>query len=190
MKIDEKRLLEDIGKKRYDHSLRVAKLAEKLANIYKVDSKNAYIAGLLHDCAKYNEKKYLDLLNIDYKNYPVFSINGPVLHSFLGADLAKKVYNTSNEDILSAIKYHTTGKNNMTDFEKIIFIADAVEEGRKYDGVDAIRELAFVNLDKAVLTILDNNIKFLISKKALINPLSFEARNYIIEENNEQIRNN
>lgn len=185
MKIDENRLLEDIGKKRYNHSLRVASLAEKLANNYKVDSKNSYLAGLLHDCAKYNEKKYLDYLKIDYKNYPVFSINDPVLHSFLGADLAKKVYNINDEDILGAIKYHTTGKEDMSLLQKIIFVADAVEEGRKYDGASAIRDLAFVDIDGAVLALLDSNIKFLISKKALINPLSIEARNYFIEENNE-----
>lgn len=190
MKVDENRLLEDIGKKRYDHSLRVANLAEKLALIYKVDSKKAYLAGLLHDCAKYNEKKYLELLNIDYKKYPVFSIVDPVLHSFLGADLAKKVYNINDKDILSAIEFHTTGKKDMTDLEKIIFVSDAVEEGRDFEGIDTFRELAFVDLDKAVLSLLDNNIKFLIRKKALINPLSIEARNFFIEENNEQTRNN
>lgn len=184
------KLLNDIGKKRFEHSLRVAETAKKLAEIYSVDVKKAYLAGLIHDCAKYNEEVYIKKYNIDFSIYPVSSIKDPVLHSFLGAEVAKKVYNIYDGDVLKAIEYHTTGRPDMSDLEKIIFIADAIEPARDFEGIEKIRKLAFENLNKAMLNLLDSNIIFLIGKKALINPLSFEARNYLIEEKNGKIRHN
>lgn len=184
------RLKNDIGEKRYKHSLRVAETAKKLAEVNSIDTNKAYLAGLIHDCAKYNEEYYVKQLNIDLSNYHLSSIKDPVLHSFLGAEVAKKVYNIDDGDILSAIKYHTTGRCRMSKLEKIIFIADAIEPGREFDGLKKIRELAFDNLDKAMIALLDSNIIFLIGKKSLINPLSFEARNYLIEEKNGKIRHN
>lgn len=188
-KIYEK-LKHDIGEKRFEHSLRVAKTAEKMAVKFDVDPKKAFMSGLVHDCAKYNEESYIKKFNIDRAAYPVSSIKDPVLHAFLGAEVAKKVYNIYDEDILNAIKYHTTGRKAMSDLEKIIFIADAIEPGREFEGIENIREVAYNNLDDALLLLLDSNIVFLINKKALINPLSFEARNYLIEEKNGKIRCN
>lgn len=186
-KIKEK-LIEDIGEKRYKHSLRVAQLAQNLAQIYDLDEEKAYMAGLIHDCAKYNEEKYIEKLNIDTSSYKITSLKDPVLHSFLGAEVANKVYNISDKDILDAIKYHTTGKESMTSLEKIIFIADAIEPKRDFEGIDSIRDASRKDLDKTMLMLLDSNIIFLISKKASINPLSFEARNYLIEERNGKTR--
>ena len=184
------KLEKDIGIKRYKHSLRVAETAKKLALNYDVDSKKAYLAGFIHDCAKYNEENYINKFKIDLSSYPVSSIKDPVLHAFLGAEVAKKVYNICDEDVLNAIKYHTTGRPAMTDLEKIIFIADAIEPGRDFEGIENIRKFAYDDLNKAMLALLDSNIIFLINKKALINPLSFEARNYLIEEKNGKIRCN
>lgn len=184
------KLKTDIGIKRFEHSLRVADTAKKLALNYDLDPEKAYLAGLIHDCAKYNEERYVEKFKIDLSSYPVSSIKDPVLHAFLGAEVAKKVYNIYDEDVLNAIKYHTTGRCAMTDLEKIIFIADAIEPGRDFDGVDNIRKYSYQNLNKAMLALLDNNIIFLINKNALINPLSFEARNYLIEEKNGKIRYN
>ncbi|WP_299032659.1 bis(5'-nucleosyl)-tetraphosphatase (symmetrical) YqeK [uncultured Anaerococcus sp.] len=184
------KLRNDIGEKRYKHSLRVAEKARELAGKFNVDSKKAYLAGLIHDCAKYNEKAYIRELKIDLSKYPINSTKDPVLHSFLGAEVAKKVYNIYDEDILRAIKYHTTGRANMSDLEKIIFIADAIEPGRDFKGISKLRSISYRNLNEAMLALLDNNIIFLIGRKALINPLSFDARNYFIEEKNGKIRYN
>lgn len=188
-KIYEK-LKHDIGEKRFEHSLRVAETAQKMAGKFSVDPKKAFMSGLVHDCAKYNEESYIKKFNIDWAAYPVSSIKDPVLHAFLGAEVAKKVYNVYDEDILNAIKYHTTGREAMSDLEKIIFIADAIEPGREFEGIENIRDVAYNNLDDALLLLLDSNIVFLINKKALINPLSFKARNYLIEEKNGKIRCN
>ena len=190
MKDIQNKLINDIGEKRFKHSLRVAETAVKLADNYGLDPKKAYLAGLIHDCAKYNEEAYIKKYNIDFYIYPVSSIKDPVLHSFLGAEVAKKVYNIYDRDVLKAIEYHTTGRPDMSDLEKIIFIADAIEPARDFEGIDKIRKLAFESLNKAMLNLLDSNIIFLIGKKALINPLSFEARNYLIEEKNGKIRHN
>ena len=190
MKDIQNKLINDIGEKRFKHSLRVAETAVKLADNYGLDPKKAFLAGLIHDCAKYNEEAYIKKYNIDFSIYPVSSIKDPVLHSFLGAEVAKKVYNIYDRDVLKAIEYHTTGRPDMSDLEKIIFIADAIEPARDFEGIDKIRKLAFENLNKAMLNLLDSNIIFLIGKKALINPLSFEARNYLIEEKNGKIRHN
>ena len=190
MKDIQNKLINDIGEKRFKHSLRVAETAVKLADNYGLEPKKAYLAGLIHDCAKYNEEAYIKKYNIDFSIYPVSSIKDPVLHSFLGAEVAKKVYNIYDRDVLKAIEYHTTGRPDMSDLEKIIFIADAIEPARDFEGIDKIRKLAFENLNKAMLNLLDSNIIFLIGKKALINPLSFEARNYLIEEKNGKIRHN
>ncbi len=190
MKDIQNKLINDIGEKRFKHSLRVAETAVKLADNYGLDPKKAYLAGLIHDCAKYNEEAYIKKYNIDFSIYPVSSIKDPVLHSFLGAEVAKKVYNIYDGDVLKAIEYHTTGRPDMSDLEKIIFIADAIEPARDFEGIEKIRKLAFENLNKAMLNLLDSNIIFLIGKKALINPLSFEARNYLIEEKNGKIRHN
>ena len=190
MKDIQNKLINDIGEKRFKHSLRVAETAVKLADNYGLEPKKAYLAGLIHDCAKYNEEAYIKKYNIDFSIYPVSSIKDPVLHSFLGAEVAKKVYNIYDRDVLKAIEYHTTGRPDMSDLEKIIFIADAIEPARDFEGIDKIRKLAFENLNKAMLNLLDSNIIFLIGKKALINPLSFEARNYLIEEKYGKIRHN
>ena len=179
-----------LGKKDLNTASELLKQRKKLAEIYSVDVKKAYLAGLIHDCAKYNEEAYIKKYNIDFSIYPVSSIKDPVLHSFLGAEVAKKVYNIYDRDVLKAIEYHTTGRPDMSDLEKIIFIADAIEPARDFEGIDKIRKLAFENLNKAMLNLLDSNIIFLIGKKALINPLSFEARNYLIEEKNGKIRHN
>ena len=163
-------------------------MAQDLAQIYEVDEEKAYIAGLTHDCAKYNEEKYIEKLNIDISTYNVISLKDPVLHSFIGAEVAKKVYNISDKDILDAIRYHTTGKESMTILEKIIFIADAIEPRRDFEGINNIRDASRKDLDKTMLMLLDSSIIFLISKKAIINPLSFIARNYLIEERNGKTR--
>lgn len=176
------KLKNDIGEKRFNHVIRVKDMALKINK--NIDIEKIKTAALLHDCAKYNEKYYLD----KYKKYCDFSkeiiSNKAVLHSFLGPIVAKYEYGVDDDEILNAIKYHTTGKENMTDFEKIIFLADACEENRNYEGVDKLRELAFKNLDDAVLFSLDGTIKSLVDRKMVIFPLTIKARNYLLREKN------
>ncbi|WP_297281116.1 bis(5'-nucleosyl)-tetraphosphatase (symmetrical) YqeK [uncultured Anaerococcus sp.] len=179
----EEKLISDIGEKRFKHCKRVMKTALKINESYGIEEDKLKTAAILHDCAKYNEDKYLKLYGKNLESYQIEFKD--VLHSFLGAEVAKKVYNINDEQVLDAIRFHTTGKANMTDFEKIIYLADAIEPQRNYPGVDKIRKLLEKNLDDAVLFSLDHNLEFIISKKSLIHPLTIDARNFLIKEKND-----
>ncbi|MDU5228967.1 MAG: bis(5'-nucleosyl)-tetraphosphatase (symmetrical) YqeK [Anaerococcus sp.] len=177
----EDKLIADIGKKRFNHCKRVMKMALLLNS--DIEEDKVKTAAILHDCAKYNEDKYMMLYGENIDSYQLqFKA---VLHSFLGAEVAKKEYNINDNDVLDAIKYHTTGRENMTQLDKIIYLADAIEEKRNYPGVDHIRKLAKNDLDDAILYSLDHNITYIIEKNDLIHPLTIDARNYLIKEKNE-----
>lgn len=183
----EKLLKEMLPEERLNHSLSVSKCAIKLSEIYKCDKEKAKIAGLVHDCAKYFTNKQIEdcvkKLNIELD--PLEENNRALSHSVIGSYVAREVFNINDEEILSAIKYHTTGKENMSLLEKIIYMADLVEEGRKFPKVEELRELAFSGkLDEALLLSFNNTIKFVIDNKQLIHPRTVSARNYILNKIN------
>ncbi len=111
-----------------------------------------------------------------------------LLHAKLGAAFAKEVYGITDEEILSAIRWHTTGKPGMTDLEKIVFIADYIEPGRKMlPRMEEIRKESFQNLDKAMYLILDNTLSYLKEGNAkdrdTIDSYSVDAYDYYKERN-------
>ncbi|MDF2677847.1 MAG: metal dependent phosphohydrolase, partial [Bacillota bacterium] len=116
------KLEKSIGNSLYNHCLRTANEAEKLANNYGISKDKAYVAGLLHDCGK-NKFNISEKTEKNDKN----KNNDNLIHSHIGASLATEEYNISDEDIINAIKYHTTGRENMSLLEKVIFIADKIE---------------------------------------------------------------
>lgn len=179
----EKQLRDKIGDKRLDHSKRVYQTALNLNN--KIPKEKIFKAALFHDCAKYNEVYYLK----KYKNLIDFEDeileNKLVLHAFLGSIVAKVEYNINDREILDAIKFHTTGRANMSDLEKIIFLADAIEPKRSYEGVEEIRKISKIDIDKAILYCLDGTIKSLLERKVEICTLTIESRNYLIKEKND-----
>ncbi|MTI48488.1 bis(5'-nucleosyl)-tetraphosphatase (symmetrical) YqeK [Sporosalibacterium faouarense] len=175
-------LKEAIGEARYEHSLGVAKTAIKLAQKYNCSERKAAIAGLLHDCGKLQNadeilKKAKDFGIIQDD---VMKNNRGLLHGPVGAVLAKIIYEVEDEDILNAINIHTTGKANMTLLEKIIYLADYIEPGRIFSGVDDIRRIAYVDLDKALLLAMGSTIKYVIDKGLTIHIDTIKARNSII----------
>lgn len=170
---------------RMNHSINVANCAVKLSEIYNVDPGKAYLAGLIHDCAKYLDKK----TRCDYvEKYEIYldeleEGSSALSHSVIGSYIAKYEFDVDDEDIINAIKYHTTGRENMSMLEKIIYIADLIEEGRKFPIVGRLRELTFgKDLDRALLVSFDNTIKFVIDNNQLIHPRTVSARNYIISD--------
>lgn len=176
--------------KRYRHTLGVAREAVQLAGRYGADADKAYTAGLLHDCAKcLTDEEKLELcdkysLELD----DILKSQPDLTHSFLGAEIAKREYGITDSGILDAIAYHTTGRPNMSLLEKIVFIADYIEPNREYfEGLDKVRELAYKNIDKAVMCSLENTINYNKSKKRLIHPLGIAALEYLeTEEKNEK----
>ena len=159
----------------------VAKEAAKMAEKYGVDKDKAYLAGLVHDCAKdYSGKDKLRMcekLGVELDN--IMINQSDLTHSFLGAVLAKDMFGIEDEDILNAVRYHTTGRKNMSVLEKIVYLADAIEPGRAYfEGLDELRELAYEDLDKAMAFSLEHTISYNEKKNRLIHPLSKEALEY------------
>ncbi|WDV44671.1 bis(5'-nucleosyl)-tetraphosphatase (symmetrical) YqeK [Clostridiaceae bacterium M8S5] len=178
-------LIKDIGKKRYEHCVRVMETAKKMAGAYGVNEQKALVAGLLHDCGRYIDEK---LLLQKSKQYNILSSNSfenskELLHANLGAYLAKHKYGIDDEDILNAIKYHTTGRENMSNLEKIIFLADYIEPNRVFEGVKEIRELCYEDLDIAMLKSLTNNILHIINNNRYLDIRTARARNYFLTKN-------
>ena len=140
----ERKLQSALSLERYIHTMGVVKEAKKLAERYDADIEKASYAALLHDCAK-DYPKDMKLRFCKEYHIPVDDVmakNIDLVHQFLGAEVAKREYLVEDEEILNAIKYHTTGKPDMTLLEKIIFIADYIEEGRKkFDTLDEAENL-------------------------------------------------
>ena len=177
--------------KRFEHTLGVEYTAAALAMCYGASVEDARLAGLLHDCAKCltDEKR----LSICKKNdIPVTEIemrNPFLLHAKVGAFLAKEKYGVGKQDILNAILYHTTGHENMTLLEKIIFVADYIEPGRKQaPNLLEIRKLAFQNLDNAMLQILEDTLKYLQSGGGETDPMTEITWRYYKEKREEERR--
>lgn len=186
MTIDEiKRKLESVlSPKRFEHSLGVMDTAVNLAEKYGGNVEKAALAGILHDCAREIKgqavfelcKKYH--INVDY----ITLAQPELLHGPVGAVIAAEEYGIEDEDVLKAIECHTTGRENMTLLDKIIFIADYIEPGRKFPGVEEVRELAYRDLNRSILLSLDNTIRYVMNKGAFIHPDTILARNFIIKE--------
>ena len=153
-----KEMEKELTAKRYEHTLSVAYTAASLAMVHDANTESALIAGMLHDCAKcFSAKKLISLCKKN--NLPVTDIElqnpTALLHAKAGSFLAKEKYGIDDEDILNAIKYHTTGRPNMSKLEKIIYISDYIEPGRTHAAnLKQIRKTAYEDLDTALFRIL------------------------------------
>lgn len=180
----------ELSEKRYNHSVGVMKKAEELAKIYGVNVNTAKLVGLAHDIAKELSKD--EKLSYCKENGIIMDdiekLNVGLLHGKIGADICKRRYGFTTE-MQNAIKYHTTGNEHMDKLAKVIFIADKIEENRKYkeaqkmEKLDVARKLAKENLDMAVLFEIDESLEYTISKKELIHIDSILTRNRIIIDN-------
>ena len=177
-----KRILsKQLDPKRYEHTIGVAYTAAALAMRYHADVEKAYLAGLLHDCAKCIDTDEKLALCKKYKvKLSKFEIENPFLiHAKLGSCLAEKKYEITDPEVLSAIRYHTTGKADMSLLEKIVFSADYIEPGRKMiPGLEEIRETIFIDLDRAVCMILEGTMRHLKNKDQSIDQASIDAYEY------------
>ena len=172
-----------LSERRYVHSLGVAEEAEKLARRYGADQSKAYLAGLVHDCAKeFPPEEMEGILKTEY-GVPVDSMSRlmpKILHGPLGACEAQRKFEIYDPEILDAIKYHTTGKGNMSTLAKIIYIADYIEPNRDFEGVEKLRRLAYENIDEAIIAGIDETILDLIKRGLIIHPDTVHARNDLI----------
>jgi len=159
-----KTLEKDLDSKRYEHTLGVAYISAALAMRYGADLKSAQIAGLLHDCAKcLSDHKRLSICEKHNISITDTEKRNPfLLHAKVGAFLAAEDYKIADPDIIQAILNHTTGRPEMSLLEKIVFVADYIEPGRKHaPNLNMLRKMAFEDLDQALLQILEDTLEYL-----------------------------
>ena len=152
----------------FGHCARTAVFAARYCTLAKVSFHKAFVAGLLHDCAKESES--------DTTGYPTEAKQ--VVHQYKGAEIAQKEYGVKDEEILSAIRYHTTGKPAMTRLEKLIYIADKLEDGRRYQGVEELREAVKISVDEAFLRLITHSAAYLKAKGIKADGLTNDCINY------------
>ena len=176
-------LKEKLPKKRYEHTLGVAYTSAALAMRYGEDIIKAELSGILHDIAKAKKLPKLKELMIGFDDpytdagyVEMVSDKAPqILHAIYAPYLAKKNYNIEDKDILSAIRWHTPGKKDMSILEKIVFVADYIEPNRKQlPSLDEIRTLAFQDITKAVERIAMSTIEFLNDQDVYIDRYIYE----------------
>lgn len=171
-----------LGDYRYQHSVNVSKCAADLAEKYGADPHKAKIAGILHDATK--ETPYLEQLQM-MERYGILLSDiekqAPKLwHALSGACFMEHELGIEDEDILNAVRYHTTARKGMTTLEKVIYIADFISAERDYPGVDELRGAARESLERVMLEGLSFSMCDLSNRKMLIHPNTFEAYNEIL----------
>ena len=174
-------LVKNLSFERFTHSISVADEAVKLSEHYGADIVKAYVAGLLHDCAKEiddQEKiRLCEKYNITLDDYTLK--NPGLTHQFLSSKIAEVFFDINDSDILNAISYHTPARKNMSLLEKIVYLADRIESNRSFDGVDYLREMAYRDLNQTIKFVLQTRIK---EHKDNTHPLSLEAFEFYNQE--------
>lgn len=182
---DYKKIIKPLmSERRYVHSVNVAKEAKILAKMYGADEDKAYVAGMLHDITKEMPKEeqlqiVLDggiILDNVLKEAP------KLWHGLSGSLYVKKNLNINDEDIINAIRYHTTGRANMSLLEKIIFVADFTSEERTYKGIATMRKKSRKSLEEAMLYGFKFTFSDLTSRELAIHPYELDCYNEIVLE--------
>lgn len=173
-------LKEKLTEHRFVHSLNVADSAKELARIYGCDEAIAYTTGLIHDVCKdtpaglqlsYMLENGVELTEIEISTAKLY-------HAMCGSVYIQKEFGIDNQDMINAVRYHTTGRKNMSLLEKIVFIADFISAERDYNGVEIMREKAVKSLDEAIVEGLGFTIKDLIDRgERFVHPDTIDAYN-------------
>ncbi|MCR5734635.1 MAG: bis(5'-nucleosyl)-tetraphosphatase (symmetrical) YqeK [Lachnospiraceae bacterium] len=175
------KMRETLKESRYRHTVSVSNTAACLSFIYDVDLYETLISGRLHDCAK----RYTDeelLTKCEEKKITISEVerlNPSLLHAKLGAYMAEHRYGITNENVLSAIRYHTTGRPGMSNLEKIIFVADYIEPFRYHaPNLSELRQTAFKDINTALIMILKQTLDYLKYNDFLIDEMTQKTYDY------------
>lgn len=184
LKVIQEKLEKKLKKERYNHTIGVMYTAASLAMRYGEDINTAMTAGLLHDCGKFAPvaeqmelcQKYGIHLTEAEQNIPA------LIHAKLGMFLAEKEYHIHDKRILDTIQYHTTGKPNMNLLEKIIYLADYIEPGRKMiPGLPEVRKLSFTDINSAICLCSELTLSYLERAGRAVDPLTRQTYEYYKE---------
>ena len=172
----QEKLASVLKKNRYKHTMGVVRTAAKLCALHGGDPERVRLAALLHDCAKRDRDKIVSLAQEFSYQPDEFELESPdLMHAPLGAILAEREYGISDEEILSAIRFHTTGHAGMTKLEKIVALADMTEPGRDFPGVDEIRVISERDLDAAMKERLTRSMVHVQERGLVLHPRSMET---------------
>ncbi|MDF2724208.1 MAG: phosphohydrolase [Paenibacillus sp.] len=169
--------------KRWKHTLGVMATSVELANRFGGDAVKAELAALLHDYCKYwpiDEQRRVFVeqgLDADMLNYDPQLLHGPI-----AAEVAQAKYGVDDDEVLDAIRYHTSGRVHMTLLDKIVCLADYIEPGRDFPEVHNMRKIAEHSLERALVAGFDSTIQFLLAKGKKVYPLTLMARNALLDE--------
>lgn len=176
------RLQQMLKPSRLAHSYGVSEEAERLARLYNADVEKASYAGLAHDICK-NMPQEMQLQWIERSGIihdGAFYTQPPIWHGFAGAQYLKETCGVLDEEILQAVRYHTTGRANMALLEKIIFVADLTEKTRDYPDLEVVRTLADQSLDQAIFYIIRYTLGKLLSQSTPFCKDCVEAYNQLV----------
>lgn len=175
-----------LSQKRYYHSLCVADEAKRLADLYGADCNKAFVAGLLHDITKdASADEHLQIFNaFDIILSDVEKGGEKLWHAMSGAEYVKHFLNIDDPEIVSAIRYHTTARADMTRLETVLYLADFTSADRDYSDVDVMRRLVDKSENEALIYALEYTIKELLDKGAAIHPDTVSAYNFAVLKGN------
>lgn len=169
--------------KRWKHVEGVMETAVILAKRYGADAEKADLAALLHDLAKFWPiERQEAVIRENGLNPELLKHDKQLMHAEVGAFISQHDYGIEDQEVLDAIRYHTSGRVGMTLLDKIVCLADYMEPGRDFPGVERIRELAEHSLEEALVAGFDSTISFLLQKRKVIFPLTVLARNDLLKE--------
>lgn len=171
-----------MSEKRFRHSVGVAETARRLAERWGEDPDKAYLAGLVHDCAREMPDAVV-LKRAEEFGIVIDNIERQIphlLHGAVGAAIAASEYGITDPWVLSAVEVHTTGDAQMTGLDIVVCLADYIEPNRDFPGVDRLRAASEVHPGRALRMALEGTIKYLIEIGAVIHPRTIVARNELL----------
>ena len=160
----------------------VEEMAVRLARLHGGDIEKAAFAGRYHDLAKNFDQETMDAYIRKYDLPEKLIGNNALAHSKVGAAILKNEFGVTDEEILDSVRYHTTARKGMTLLDELIFVADVVEDNRTYSDLDYYQDLAYRDLDRACLEILEYTIGSLTSKGKEIDKDTLEARDWVLQK--------
>ena len=172
----------NLKESRYRHSMGVEEMAVRLARLHGADSEKAAFAGRYHDLAKNFDEETMDAYIRKY-GLPEYLIgNNALAHSKVGAAILENEFGVTDKEILDSVRYHTTARKDMTLLDEVIFVADVVEDNRTYSDLEYYQDLAYRDLDRACLEILEYTIGSLTAKGRVIDKDTIEARDWVLQK--------
>ncbi|GAA0601983.1 bis(5'-nucleosyl)-tetraphosphatase (symmetrical) YqeK [Virgibacillus siamensis] len=188
MKIDEavEIVKPHLTKSRFEHTLRVADTAVELTDVFGGSREKIELAAVFHDYAKCKPAEEMKQFILECDELPnnLLDYHHELWHGPVASVLIDREYGIIDDEIKSAIYCHTTGKEKMSRMDRIIFVADYIEPGRSFPGIDEVRKAARYDLQLASWMALRNTIQFLVSKNATVYPDTFYAYNELTRQIN------